>query len=347
MRGFRFGSVLAAGLLLVSPLATTVALAQQRTDSQTRPQTSPPGNSTGTNGLPNDPIRASRREATYRLQPEDVVRIRVFGRQDLNDDVPVARDGNIAAPFVGTVAAAGKTTAELESDLYELFVKKLRLRNPIVSVTITRFRELRASVGGFVGRPGQFPIRPGDSIITLLNQGGGPIPDRADLRRATLRRSGSNELIPVDLYAMLIQGDTSQNFEVQDGDELNIPEETVNRVLVLGAVQRQGYYPYKEPMTLADAIALAGGEIPTRTRFSRTEIIRRKIGDPTQFVRIKADFVAFVKKGDSSQNVVLRPGDIISIPTTNTPDLTTVNQLVNTIFVLDSLGGLFGFRLRR
>ncbi len=342
MRGLRTRSVFAAGLLLLSSAASPLAVAQQRTDTRTSP-----GNASGTNGLPSDPIRASRRETTYRLQPEDVVRVRVFGRQDLNDDVPVARDGNIAAPFVGTLRAAGKTTAELEADLYELFVKRLKLRNPIVSVTITRFRELRASVGGFVGRPGQFSIRPGDTLVTLLNQGGGPIPDRADLRRATLRRSGTNELIPIDLYAMLVQADASQNFEIQDGDELNVPEETVNRILVLGAVQRPGYYPYKEPMTLADAVALAGGEIQTRTRFSRTEVIRRQIGDPTKFYRIKADFVAFIRKGDSSQNVVLRPGDIVNIPTTNTPDLTQVNSIVNTIFVIDSLGGLFGFRLRR
>lgn len=293
------------------------------------------------------PQGLQRREGVYRLQPEDVVRIQVFGQPQIGSDVPVARDGNIAAPFVGTVRAAGKTTAELEADLYELYVSRLKLRNPIVSVTISQFRQLRASVGGFVNRPGQFQIRDGDTLITLLNQGGGPIPDRADLRRATLRRAGTNELIPVDLYAMLIRGDTSQNYEVQDGDELNVPEETINRIIVLGAVQRQGYYPYKEPMTLADAIALAGGEIPRVSRFSRTEIIRRQTGDPTKFVRIRADFVAFVKRGDSTQNVVLQPGDTVVVPQTNTPDLNQINGIVNTIFVIDSLGGLFGVRFRR
>ncbi|RYG74149.1 hypothetical protein EON77_11880 [bacterium] len=248
---------------------------------------------------------------------------------------------------MGTLRAGGRTTAELEADLYELYVKRLKLRNPIVSVTVTRFRELRASVGGFVNRPGQFPIRDGDTLITLLNLGGGPVPDRADLRRATLRRAGTNELIPIDLYAMLIRGDTSQNYEIQDGDELSVPEETINRVIVLGAVQRQGYYPYKEPMTLADAIALAGGEIPLKSRFSRTEIIRRQTGDPTKFIRIRADFVAFVKRGDSTQNVLLQPGDTVVVPQTNTPDFNQISAFVNTIFVIDSLGGLFGLRLRR
>lgn len=295
-------------------------------------------------GVKQAPPGLQRREGAYRLQPEDIVRIQVFGQPQIGSDVPVARDGNISAPFVGTLRASGKTTAELEADLYELYVKRLKLRNPIVSVTISRFRELRASVGGFVNRPGQYPIRDGDTLIGLLTQGGGPIPDRADLRRATLRRAGTSELIPIDLYAMLIRGDTSQNYEIEDGDELSVPEETINRVIVLGAVQRQGYYPYKEPMTLADAIALAGGEIPRQSRFSRTEIIRRQVGDPSKFIRIRADFVAFVKRGDSTQNVVLQPGDTIVVPQTNTPDLQQINGIVNTIFIFNSLGGLFRIR---
>ena len=326
MRLRRIGMALTALALtgLVVPFAP-IAAAQQNQ--------SPPG--------------LGRNDGVYRLQAEDVVRIQVFGQPQIGADVPVARDGNISAPFVGTVRAFGKTTAELEADLYELYVKRLKLRNPIVSVTISQFRQLRASVGGFVTRPGLYPVRDGDTLISLLTQGGGPIPDRADLRRATLRRAGTSELIPIDLYAMLIRGDTSQNYEIQDGDELNVPEETINRIVVLGTVARPGFYPYKEPMTLADAIALAGGEIPRRSRFSRTEIVRRQVGDPSKYVRIRADFVAFVKRGDSTQNVVLQPGDTIFVPETNTPDLNQVNGIVNTIFVLDSLGGLLGFRFRR
>ncbi|MER3495748.1 MAG: hypothetical protein C4320_02350 [Armatimonadota bacterium] len=296
---------------------------------------------------PGDPIVGRRSEVTYRLKPEDIIRVQVFGQNSITQDIPVGRDGNIAAPFVGTLRAEGKTTSELEADLYDLYVKRLKLRNPVVSVTITRFRELRASVGGFVQRPGQFAIRPGDSLVTLLNLGGGPVPDRADLRRATLRKANTNELIPIDLFALLIRGDISQNYEIEDGDELSIPEETRNRILVLGAVQRPGTYPYKEPMTVADAISLAGGEIPYRSRFSQTQILRQKNGDPNQFLRIKSDFVAYVRKGDSSQNVILQPGDFVYIPQTNTPDFAQIQNITNSIFLFNTFGNLFGLRLFR
>ena len=98
-----------------------------------------------------------------------------------------------------------------------------------------------------------------------------------------------------------------------------------------------------------DAENLAN-RVPRATAFVtglRTEIVRKQVGDPSKYVRIRADFVAFVKRGDSTQNVILQPGDYIIVPQTNTPDLNQINGIVNTIFVLDSLGGLLGFRFRR
>jgi polysaccharide export outer membrane protein len=282
----------------------------------------------------------------YRLRPEDIIRIQVFNQQQILADVPVGRNGYVSAPFVGSILAEGKTTNELEDELAALYKAKLKLREPIVSVTILKFRTVTATVGGFVTKPGTFEIRPGDRLLSLLNQGGGVIPDRADLRRATLRRANSPEVIPVDLYAMLILGDTSQNYEVEDGDELTIPEERRNRILVQGAVAQPGAYPYREPMTLMDAVSLAGGEVRYRSRFSRVLIIRERLGQPGQYTRIVADYVRFVKKGDQAQNVLLQPGDFVYVPETNTPDFNQISALANVAFIANQFGSsLFGFRI--
>jgi len=288
-------------------------------------------------------------EEPYTIKPEDVLRIQVLERPQFSgDQVPVGKDGNITAPFLGTVKAEGKTTAALEEELRNLYVTKLRVRNPIVSVSIISFRRLRASIIGSVNRPATYDIRTGDTLMTLLAQGGGPIPDHADLRRATLRRSNSQELIPIDLYAMLIKGDTSQNYLLEDGDELNVPEETQNRILVLGKVQAPGLYNYKEPMTLADAISQAHGEVAGRSRMSKIIVTREKVGQPGQYIQIQADFVRFMSKGDQSQNVVLQPGDMVYVPETNTPDFNYVSALANVAYVVDRFGGgLLGLRLFR
>ena len=47
---------------------------------------------------------------SYRLGSNDVVRIQVYGEEDLTVESKVDGDGNINFPLVGMVAVAGKTT---------------------------------------------------------------------------------------------------------------------------------------------------------------------------------------------------------------------------------------------
>lgn len=284
-------------------------------------------------------------DKVYKLKQEDILNIQVFGQQQIAAQVPVGEDGQISAPFVGTLKVEGKTIDEVEKALYDLYVKKLKLRDPIVSVTIAAYRRLRANITGVVQRSTELIFRPGDTVMTLYSAGGGAIIDAADLRRATLRRQGSKELIPIDMFAMTVLGDNSQNYELQDGDILDIPQEQRNRVLVMGAVRAPGLYPYRETMRLADAISVAGGEILYRSRFSKCFILRELPGRPGEYLRINADFVRFVKGGDFAQNVKLMPGDLVYVPETNTPDFQQINALVNTAFILNSFGNIFGFNL--
>lgn len=278
-------------------------------------------------------------QSTYRLQPEDVVRIQVYNQQDIIAVVPVGPDGNISAPFVGIFRAEGKTASELEAELRDAYRTKLGLRDPIVSVSIEKYREIRATVTGAIPIPGVYEMKPGDSIINLYTKGGGQMRDNStDLRRATLRRKNSPELIPIDLYSMLIKGDMSQNYEVRDGDELIIPEETRNRIVVLGRVPAPGPYPYKEPMTLMDAIALGKGEIEFRSKLSAVRVIRQLPGRPGEYVQIKANLVRFMNNGDSKQNIVLQPGDIVWIPDSGNINFSQVSSIANIMFVLDRFG---------
>lgn len=292
--------------------------------------------------------------AGYKIQINDVLRIQVYGEQQINVEVPVDQEGNISAPFVGTFVAAGKTTSDLEEELTKAYQERLRLKKPKVSVTFSVFHPQRATVSGAVQRPGQFEFRPGDTILTLLANAGGPIPSgvseiSADYRRAKLKRKNSDELIPIDLNAMLIRGDLSQNYVLEDGDSLDVPIQTRNKIQVLGMIQRPGTYPYREAMTLSDVISQAGGEIPRQSMFSRITITRQIPGTEGQYYRIQANFVDFLAKGNVSQNVVLQPGDFVYIPSTKTPNISELSGLVNSAFYIDQLlrQGIFGFRVFR
>lgn len=289
-------------------------------------------------------------DSTYTIRPDDVLRIQVYGEQQVNSiEIPVGEDGNISAPFVGLIKAEGKTSSQLESELTDLYKARLRLRDPKVSVTFVRYRPLTASVGGAVGRPGRFDFRRGDRILTLISLGGDPVAGAADLHRAKLHRKGSEEVIPIDLFAMLRRGDLSQNYELQDGDELEVPVDPKNQVNVLGFVQRPGRFVFQEPMTLADALSQAGGEIPLRSMMSSVRVLREQPGAPGTFIQIKSNMVRYWSQGDATQNIELQAGDFVYVPPTRSPDLNTVANTVNAAFFIQNLlrNGIFGLRLFR
>lgn len=287
-------------------------------------------------------------DGTYRLKPDDILRIQVYNEAQIQALTPVGRDGNISAPFLGAVRAQGLTVSELQKELERRFETELKLRSPKVSITIERYREVRASVAGMVGRPNTYVLRPGDTVLTLLSQAGSYVPDRSDLKRATLRRGGSNELIPLDLQALL-QGDLSQNYVLDDGDELVVPEDTRNTLVVEGAVNFPNQFVYREGMRLSDALALARGDVSGRSKKSEILILREKQGAPGQFYRIKANYVRFQNNNDFQQNVLLQRGDVVIVPFNKNPDINQLGSLLNSAFLIDRFvkDGFLGFRIFR
>lgn len=271
--------------------------------------------------------------STYRLQPEDVLTIQVYRLDQVNSVTPIGPDGNISAPFVGTVKAAGKTIKELEHDLTLLYQEKLKLKDPIVSVTIREYRKILASINGLAFRPGSYTMRPGDRILDLIAQGGGTSTDgRADLRRAYLIKRDNAERIPIDLNAMILHNDSTQNYVIEDGDQLVIPEEKNNRIIVNGRVRQPGPITYREEMRLSEVLAVAG-ELPHRSKMSKVQVFRRLPGQD-KILAITANMVAFNTGKDPRQDITLQPGDFVYVPDSGNLDFDVINSISSLLFYL-------------
>jgi len=86
----------------------------------------------------------------------------------------------------------------------------------------------------------------------------------------------------------------------------------LRNVFVTGAVNRPGAYPIpiEKPTTLMEAIAMAGGfsnvAAPNNTRIVRLEEGQQRT------LNVRADDI--VRKGDKTQDVPVRPNDIIFVP---------------------------------
>ena len=85
---------------------------------------------------------------------------------------------------------------------------------------------------------------------------------------------------------------------------------TARKIYVLGEVNRPGVYPTEGNERVLDAIALASGL--NRRAVTRTLYVVRGYANSPEIRRV--DFDALVKRGDYSQNIQLRDGDILYAP---------------------------------
>lgn len=291
---------------------------------------------TGGIGLP---TLAPVTDANYRIKEEDVLKMDVWGEPQLRDmQMQVTPDGKLNVPYLGEMQAAGLTQAELTRQISQRFEDEGILLDARVQVTILSVNKPVARVLGEVRRPGEINFRDGDRIVDAVAQAGS-YTETAWLEKATLTRKGADKPIPIDLKSMFA-GDLSQNFELEKGDTIYIPPEHYqNKIYVLGQVMRPGIYSLKDDTSALAAITLAGG--PTERGAMRSTVVVR--GDPAKPERVQCDLTRVLDKGDLSQDVVLRAGDVVLVPETKKPNWGKVSQVLSAVLSLSYLRryGLF------
>jgi len=110
----------------------------------------------------------------YIIQSSDVLRIEVFQEPDLAKELRVPRNGRVQFPLIGSVDLKGKTIAEAEDLITELYGRDY-LVNPQISLLILEFSQQTVSVLGAVNAPGKIPYPPEReiNIVDAISQAGG------------------------------------------------------------------------------------------------------------------------------------------------------------------------------
>ena len=83
-------------------------------------------------------------------------------------------------------------------------------------------------------------------------------------------------------------------------------------IYVLGDVAKPGKYPLKSKTTLLQAITLAGGFKPTASR--NNIVVFRFGGNGEGQTKVKASYDDIVLRDGLEQNIELKPGDQIVVP---------------------------------
>ena len=174
-------------------------------------------------------------------------------------------------------------------------------------ITVSGLKGQTIFIAGEVQSPGSFELREGDGLPELLARAGGPSLS-ASLRRITItHRSGQVQM--VDALDAIRKGEASQ-IKLQDGDYVVVPVNT-NRVLVMAAVKAPGAYPLPEdrPLTVGDALALAGGPVETAKLKEIAILHQTPQGMQRRVLSLKTS-----RDVQANSGVVLQSGDILYVP---------------------------------
>lgn len=107
------------------------------------------------------------REVEYRIGPEDLLEIQVFGVPELSSTERVDLRGFVDLPLVGRIEAAGLTAEELEARI-EAALAEDYLQEPDVSVFIREYTRQRVTVEGAVNKPGIYALRGQTTLLQAI-----------------------------------------------------------------------------------------------------------------------------------------------------------------------------------
>jgi len=238
--------------------------------------------------------------ANYVMGPGDTVVIQLYGQRNIVHELVITREGMLMFPEIGPVSVANLSFQELRDQIQNIVTNQLIGQN--ASVTLGALRSINVFVLGEAVQPGSYTVSSLSTMTNALFASGG-VTSVGSLRSVRLMRSG--ELITeLDLYDLLLRGDTSGDARLLPGDVIFIPPigQTVG---IAGEVRRPAIYELKGESSPADILALAGGLTPTA--FARASRIER-INENGERTIVDVDLSA-----QAAGNPQLFDGDVIQV----------------------------------
>jgi polysaccharide export outer membrane protein len=255
-------------------------------------------------------------DQAYVLGPDDLIDLNMYLHPELS--VPVAgaggnaalitSDGTVGLPLIGNIKLGGLTLQQAQDKLTQVY--SFYITNPKVSLQIASAQSLKYYLLGAFTDP--------------------------DLYQAYVAHGAVK--LPVDLHALLLDGDLSQNILLASNDVIVIPSSLSENAYLFGAVGKPGAVQFNAgALSLLQALSSAGLDLTNYTdaKMSRIHIIRSH-GKSAEFIIVDATLIMQGKAAPFA----LEPGDIVFVPPTAfatwnevlaqiLPSLQTISDVLN------------------
>ncbi len=269
--------------------------------------------------------------APFRLGVGDRIEIEILDEPNTRQVALVCPDGMLYYEMLAGIKVTGMTLDDLKKAIEDKL--KEMYRAPQISLTLRDVSSQRVWVLGRVNTPGLYPLTGPMTVLEAISKAGGLFTSRfsgtteelADLKHSFIVRDGN--FLPVNFYALLHDGDLSQNIYLKDGDYIYLPSSLSQEVYVLGAVLQPKAIGFSDQITIVSAIAGAKGLGPHAYAQSIL-IVRGSLTDPKVAVVNWYDIVT-----GKAPNIALEPHDIIWVPNAPWERLEEYGRLVINSFV--------------
>jgi polysaccharide export outer membrane protein len=203
------------------------------------------------------PVKDIQVPIDYVVGPGDTFNIQLYGNETASYSLTVGRDGRIKFPKLGPISVSGMGFDAARATLEHRVAQQLI--GTQVSVTMGDLRSIRVFVLGEAEKPGSYTVSGLSTMTNALFVSGG-VKKIGSLRNIELKRNG--RLVSVlDLYDLLLHGDTSGDRQLMPGDVIFIPPIGVTAT-IFGAVRRPAIYELKKEKTADLLVGVAGGLSP-------------------------------------------------------------------------------------
>lgn len=241
----------------------------------------------------------------YVLGPGDTLQISVWGQIQDVFSLTVDAEGKILLPKIGPVYVWGLRFEGAEKLIKETLSKVYT--NIEMSVSIGKLRGIKVFVLGETEKPGAYNVSALANAFHAIYAAGGPT-KVGTMRKIKLTRKGSQD-VPIDLYNVLLKGDSSQDYKLQAGDVLFI--RPIGDVAgIAGNVKRPAIYELDGKIKLSELIEMAGG-LSSVGYLQRIQVER--IQDHMRKVVMDLEFKSSADLQKSDNNLEMQDGDLVLI----------------------------------
>ncbi|MDR3553444.1 MAG: polysaccharide export protein [Syntrophobacteraceae bacterium] len=272
----------------------------------------------------------------YKVGPEDALQVGFFamggpttvgsaglpapgagaGGEQLSGVFRVSGQGEIRLMLIGNVKVAGLTPIEIAEKLTQLYKLEGYLVDPHITVAVADYRHNKVAVSGAVNKPDYYPLIGPRSLLEVLGTAGGLSAGAGDKVNIIRPRPGASQVagqeglnaqtIVIDLNRLVLQGDTSQDIPIDNGDVVFVP--FAQSAYIIGSVTKPGNVLLQDNMSLTRAISLCQGQ---QISLASDYVTVLRVDQDGKREVIPVD-LSQVLKGNET-DVRLKPNDIVYV----------------------------------